>query len=154
MKLWYKLIQLAGLGAVAVASQFAFAGEPYTQAKFDKLIADGKPVVIDFYAPWCPTCKTQEVILKELALDPILKPIIVLTADYDYDTTAKRLFRVNRQSTFVVFKDGKEVARSTGQTNRQRIVDLFKQSLPAASPDSAQRALPQDSSSARKELTY
>jgi thioredoxin 1 len=118
----------AALVALGV-SAFAFANQNFDKAVFEKLLADGKPVVVDFYAPWCPTCRTQETILKELASDPTLKPITVIRADYDYDTVAKRLLRVNRQSTFVVFKDGKEVARSTGQTNRQRIIDLFKQAL-------------------------
>ncbi|TAG82795.1 MAG: thioredoxin [Burkholderiales bacterium] len=107
----------------------AVANQNFDKATFEKLLAEGKPVVVDFYAPWCPTCRTQETILKELANDPTLKPITVIRADYDYDTLAKRLLRVNRQSTFVVFKDGKEIARSTGQTNRQRIIDLFKQAL-------------------------
>jgi thioredoxin 1 len=120
---------IAVIAIAWAASTLTFAAEKFEKSVFDKLIADGKPVVVDFYAPWCPTCKTQEVILKELAADPTLKSIVVLRADYDYDSEAKRALRVNRQSTFVVFKGGKEVARSTGQTNRQRIVDLFKQAL-------------------------
>ncbi len=122
-------MQWLAIVAAAVLSQATLASEPFNQAKFDKLLAEGKPVVVDFYAPWCPTCRTQETILKELEADPTLKPITVFRADYDFDTATKRALRVNRQSTFVVFKDGKEVARSTGQTNRQRIIDLFKQAL-------------------------
>jgi thioredoxin 1 len=115
--------------AASLTSAVVFAAQNFDKAVFDKLIAEGKPVVVDFYAPWCPTCKTQETILKELATDPTLKTITVLRADYDYDSDAKKALRVNRQSTFVVFKGGREIARSTGQTNKQRIVELFKQAL-------------------------
>jgi thioredoxin 1 len=114
---------------VGLTSEIVLAAQNFDKAVFEKLLAEGKPVIVDFYAPWCPTCKTQEVILKDLAQDVSLKPITVLRADYDYDADAKKALRVNRQSTFVVFKGGKEVARSTGQTNRQRIIDLFKQAL-------------------------
>jgi thioredoxin 1 len=126
MKIFKKLVLVLTGALFSLLSGALFAVQNFDKTVFEKLIADGKPVVVDFYAPWCPTCRTQETILKELASDPSLKNITVIRADYDYD---KRLLRVNRQSTFVVFKDGKEVARSTGQTNRQRIIDLFKQAL-------------------------
>jgi hypothetical protein len=37
--------------------------------------------------------------------------------------------RIAQQSTFVVFRNGKEVARSTGETNKDAIAALFDRAL-------------------------
>ena len=34
--------------------------KPYSQAEFNKLAAEGKPILLDFRADWCPTCGAQE----------------------------------------------------------------------------------------------
>lgn len=108
----------------------AFAAEaPFDQAQFDKLIAQGKPVIVDFFADWCPTCKTQRPIVKELANDPSMKNVTIFIADYDKEKELKKQLKVIAQSTFVVFKDGKEVTRSIGQTKKYQIEATFLKAI-------------------------
>ena len=57
------------------------------------------------------------------------RTITLLVADYDSETALKKRLRVVQQSTFVVFKGGKEVARSTGETRRDAIAALFDKAL-------------------------
>ena len=57
---------------------------------------------------------TFESLLKE----PKRKDVTLFLADFDTEKELKRQLRVSQQSTFIVFKGGKEVARSTGQTQR------------------------------------
>ncbi len=117
-------VLLASLAAVA------FAGEStYDKVLFEQALAQGKPVVVDFSASWCPTCKAQKPIVAGLLLEPRFKSLTVFVADYDKEAALKRQLRVAQQSTFVVFKDGKEVARSTGETNKTAISELFSKSL-------------------------
>ena len=58
-----------------------------------------------------------------------MQPVTLFLADYDFEDALKKKLGVTMQSTFVVFKGGKEVGRSTGQTQKQAISDLFDKAL-------------------------
>ena len=89
----------------------------------------GKPVVVDFQADWCPTCKAQKPIVQGLLKDPKYSGLTLFVANYDTEKDLKKRLAVSQQSTFVVFKAGKEVARSTGQTDKGALADLFSMAL-------------------------
>ena len=104
----------------------AHAGElPFSRPAFDKALADGKPVVVDFWASWCPTCKEQKPIVRALMNDPKRKNLTLFLADFDKEEALKKQLGVTMQSTLVVLKGGKEVARSTGQTDPAELAGLL-----------------------------
>ena len=119
--------------AAAFALALPFAASPgelaYTKAAFDKAVAAGQPVIVDFQASWCPTCKAQKPIVDALLAEPTRKGVTLFAADYDTEAALKKELRVAQQSTFVVYKNGKEVGRSTGQTDRAEIAALFDKAL-------------------------
>ena len=121
------LFAAAGLALAAVA---AFAGEvPFNKPAFDAALAKGAPVIVDFAASWCPTCKAQKPIVQGLLAEPKLKPVTLFLADFDTELALKKQLGVTQQSTFVVFKGGKEVGRSTGQTRKDVLSELFHKAL-------------------------
>jgi len=108
----------------------AWAGEkPYDKAAFEKALAAGGPVIVDFFADWCPTCKSQKPHVQALLAEPKMKNVTLFVADFDKERDLKKNLRVTKQSTFVVFRGGKEVGRSTGQTKKEDLAALFGKAL-------------------------
>lgn len=123
-----KHVLLGGLLLMLAGS--ALADEvPFTQAQYDKTIASGKPAVVYLHADWCPTCRAQQPIVDKLSKDPQLKNVTIFVADFDKEMALEKSLKVTQQSTFVVFKQGHEVTRSTGQTDEQAIRATLQQAL-------------------------
>jgi len=127
---WMRFVKhLVGAAFLALSAS-AFAGEvPFNQASFDQAVSTGRPAIVYLHASWCPTCRVQKPIVDRLSVDPKLKEVTVFIADFDTETKLKRELKVTQQSTFVVFKNGHEVARSTGQTKEPAIRAVFEQAL-------------------------
>ena len=114
-----------------LAISFAWAGEtrPFDQATFDRLRANGDPVLIDVYADWCPTCKQQAPIVAALMASPEFKDFTVLKVNYDTQKDVRVKLGVAQQSTFIVFRGTREIARSTGDTGRNSIAATLRKGL-------------------------
>ncbi|MDQ2735668.1 MAG: thioredoxin family protein [Pseudomonadota bacterium] len=124
------IIRFVGAAALAFAASASFAREvPFTQAAFDKAVAAGQPVIVDVQASWCPTCKAQKPIVDGLLQEPKMKNVTLFSANFDTEAALKQRLRVAQQSTFIVFKGGKEVGRSTGDTHKDSIAALFDKAL-------------------------
>ncbi len=105
------------------------AEEAFTQAAFDRLQQQGTPILVSIYADWCPTCRAQAPILKKLLEQEEFKPIHALRVDFDHQKDIVNAFKVVKQSTLLVFKDGKEADRSLGSTSEQTIETLLRKAL-------------------------
>jgi thiol:disulfide interchange protein len=104
-------------------------GEPFSQRKLDALNKSGSPVLVAVHANWCSTCRTQEKVLNDLLPRPEFRGIKTLRVDYDIQKTEVQTLRVPYQSALIVFKGGKEVARTMAETDRDRIAELLRKAL-------------------------
>ena len=125
MKRILKLIAVASFFMVPIA--FA-AGSPFTISEFDALQKEGKPILVHVHASWCPTCKVQDPIIDDLTHSSDLKDLKVLEVDFDSQKDVVRQFKATMQSTLIVFKGGKEVGRSVGDTKKVSIANLLHKS--------------------------
>ncbi|OAF12440.1 thiol reductase thioredoxin [Bradyrhizobium centrolobii] len=104
------------IGAALFAwSPVAWAGQPFDAKAFQSAQAAEKAILVDVTASWCPTCRQQRPIVEQIEKE---KPdLIVYEVDFDTAKNVLKRFRVQYQSTLIVFHGAKEVARSTGETD-------------------------------------
>lgn len=107
------------------------AGEarPFDREVFTKAQMEGKIVLVDFHATWCPVCKKQATAIPQVLKEEQFKDVVALTADYDMEKELKKQLKVSGQSTLVVFKGDKEVAREQGITSAAAISKLLAKGL-------------------------
>jgi thiol:disulfide interchange protein len=122
-----KLFKIAALFVLSVFAHAALAGEikPYSQAELDKLAAEGKPILLDIRADWCPTCAAQAPVIRELMAQSKYKDVTTFTIDFDKDTALLKAYNVPAQSTLIVILGKQEVGRSVGDTRRDDIEHLL-----------------------------
>lgn len=98
----------------------------YTQDAFAQATKAGKAVLVDVTASWCPTCKAQAPVIKDLTSVGDYKDFVVLEVDFDSQKDVLKTFKVQSQSTLIAFKGDKETGRSVGQTSKEQISALLK----------------------------
>lgn len=119
------LAVMAAAPAVTRAASSEYSPEAYEKAK-----REGKVIVLDFHAGWCPTCRKQATVLAELVSeDAISKGVAVLQVDFDNSDKLKQDHKVASQSTLIVIKDDKEIARAVGIVEKEQIRALIEKAL-------------------------
>ena len=127
MNLAKQIIVSAILVAAASLAQ-ALDIKPYSAQALAAAQEAGQPVALHFRADWCPTCRAQDKVLESLKAEKGLD-LTLLAADYDTEKALKRRFKVNTQSTLIVFKGQKEAARLVGDTTADGIRGALKAAL-------------------------
>jgi thioredoxin 1 len=126
MKMRYIFAVAAATTAIAAANLAAAAEfRPFTSKEFAAAQAAGRPIVVDVFAPWCPTCRAQEPALRQLGGEPKFDKLVVFRLDFDSQKPAWRALKVWRQSTLIAFKGRRETARSVADTDPAAIEQLF-----------------------------
>jgi len=113
------------VAALLVFSVLSHAAESFDDQSFKQAQAAGKTILVDVTASWCPTCRQQRPIVEQIEKE---KPnLVVYEVDFDTAKDTLKRFRVQHQSTLIVFKGTKEIGRSTGDTDPARIRALVAQ---------------------------
>lgn len=107
----------------------AYAGTPFDPNAFAAAQATGRPVLVEVHADWCPVCVKQQPVISELLSQPRFRQYQVLTVDFDSQKDALRALGVRYQSTLIVFKGKQEVARSTGETAKDKLAELLAKAI-------------------------
>ena len=90
----------------------------YSKELFDKALSDGKVVVVSSWIKYCSSCASQMKVLEKAKND------FDNMEYFAFDVTNKEIaqfFNVQYQTTLLIFKDNKEVYRSIGETNKDKI---------------------------------
>ena len=86
-----------------------------------EVLQSDKPVLVDFWAPWCGPCRIQGPILEEIEKDLAGKAKIVkLNTDDNMDVAAQ--FGIQAIPTLILFMNGKPVDRMVGVQNKHALL--------------------------------
>ncbi len=95
-----------------------------TEQDFDDIVMkNDKPVLVDFWAPWCVPCKALAPTLDELA-EEYAEEMEVVKVDIEANPALATRFGVRGIPLLMVVKDGAELARTFGTISRSRL-DAF-----------------------------
>ena len=111
------------------------SGDSYVtdQNFFERLKQNPRPVVVDFWAPWCGPCRMIEPQLKQLG-EEYEGQVDVWKVNADEHPELLRELRIYGIPTIVSFNQGQEAARRTGAASRRELDGLFGAALNGDQP--------------------
>ena len=104
------------------------AVQQVTDADFDQVLNGGKPVFVDFWAPWCGPCRLIGPVVEELAPSYEGRAFITKMNVDDNPIVAQR-FGVTSIPTLMMFKNGKLVDRMVGAAPKSELAKFIDRNL-------------------------
>lgn len=96
-----------------------------TDANFrETVLQSDKPVLVDFWATWCPPCRQMGPIVDELA-DDYADKAVVCKLDVDENPSTAQTYGVSSIPTFIIFKGGDIVKTLTGGRPKKQLADAL-----------------------------
>ena len=89
----------------------------------DEVLLSDKPVLLDFWAPWCGPCRMVVPIVEEIAKER--SDVKVGKVNVDEQPELASRFGVMSIPTLVVMKDGKVVSQSAGAKPKSAILAML-----------------------------
>ena len=100
-----------------------------TDESFDReVLRAAKPVLVDFWAPWCGPCKAVAPLL-EAAAEQYEGKVAVAKLNVDENIQAAQKWNVRAIPTLILFKDGEAVETRVGALDEAELNQLIAAAL-------------------------
>ena len=118
-KIFIIIFTLISFNSFAVEKNTTFNNEIFQKAQLD-----GKIVVINSWNETCTTCKVQIKILDQAEKE--FTDILFLSFEQEKDKTIAKQLGIDYWTTIVIYQNNKEIYRSIGQMNKDKIYSVIK----------------------------
>ncbi|MFO7557563.1 MAG: thioredoxin [Desulfobacterales bacterium] len=88
----------------------------------------GKPVLVDFWAPWCGPCRAIAPLLEELA-GTLGDKIKIVKCNVDDNPVTPGKFEIRSIPTLIFFKDGKVFEQIVGMVAKAKLEETINKML-------------------------
>ena len=112
---------VAVFGLAAPHSAQAAGFRHYSASSFNADLYAGKTIIVHVHADWCSVCQRQIRPLRAALGHSSYSAVKAYRVNYDNDRAFLRKYRVRTQSTILIFKHKRLVARVSGITNPDAI---------------------------------
>jgi len=133
MKITMTKTLLLAVTFALLAPLTAVAEEPehkaFTHERFNALQGQDAVILVDVWASWCSTCRAQSEVLSKLLAEDDFSEVHTLRLDWDEQKDHAESLNAWRQSTLIMFKGEREMARVVAETREEALRHLIESAI-------------------------
>ena len=100
----------------------------YSKTEIETILKENDVVVLDFFASWCGPCIKMMPTVDKLSQE-LSGKVKFVKVDADASKSVVENYKVDEIPTFIIFKNGKQVKRSTGYLEEKALQKMITNQL-------------------------